>query len=99
MDTLPDCTMAATIQAMTAMTMPHHAASTAPVADASFHVMSDHRGHTAEPMQMPMNRYTQPRLKPIMLRITESTPMAKPYTTITMREIRLMSSPLQSGLK
>jgi len=47
---------------------------TAATAEHFFHVMHAARGNTAEPMMMPMTRYTHPRLRPISSRMMAMTP-------------------------
>ena len=55
---------AATIHEVNARTNPLQAAMMAPVPDAFFHVIKFHNGITADPITIPMNRYTHPRFKP-----------------------------------
>ena len=51
-----------------------------------FHVMEQAMGNTAEPMMMPMTRYTQPRDRPSLSRMTASAPERMPYTMTMMRD-------------
>merc|ERR1719263_2227001 len=72
--------------------VPVHAAIAATMPGSLSQVIMSASGLTALPIMMPMKRYTQPRLRPILKRMIESTPMMRPKTTTVMREILRMSS-------
>merc|ERR1719453_218359 len=80
------------IHTMMARTVPVHAAIAATMPGSLSQVIMSASGLTALPIMMPMKRYTQPRLRPILKRMIESTPMMRPKTTTVMREILRMSS-------
>jgi len=77
---------------------PVHAAITAPSALALSQVIKFQRGHTAEPITTPINRYTQPRFSPRAFSANEKQPMKSPKTTITIRDTKRMSSLVACGL-
>lgn len=68
-------TLAVQIQVIMAPTRPVRAPLTAPAAEILFQVMQKAIGGTAEPTMTPMNRYTQPRERPIFLQVqTQAAP-------------------------
>ena len=75
-----------TIHVTTARTRPDQAAMIAPVPDAFSQVIMFQRGITADPIKIPINRYTHPRLSPIMSRSTARPPIVSPNPTIIIRE-------------
>ena len=77
---------ALTSHAIIAQICPSRAPAIAPLALAFFQVSTIDTGITAEPITTPINRYTQPRVSPISLRMIDSKPMKAPKMNTVYRE-------------
>merc|ERR1719453_3006367 len=81
-------------QAISAQTKPVTAAMHAVLGPSWGERTTMEMGTTAEPMQMPMKLYTQPRPRPMASRMSEAQAMTSAHTHTTMREWRRIWAPV-----
>ena len=83
--TPPDSDAATLVQVSNANTTPIRAPETAPPRVVLLQVIVSAIGITAEPIKMPIAKYTNPKLKPMPSNIPARAPIPRPKITITVR--------------